>query len=149
MENADMGAKLVVCKEKFTYCVSQLPLLKALSERVFLDVCKIEKQIIELTALGPSEAEMAAKKADKIEQLGPRSEASQRAIEESRHAFNQASAEIQKNAEHLDVQALEGFLDRAITKIKAAQTDLEKQLFELQEIAAEIDRLLDRESPKS
>ncbi len=144
-----MVAKLAVCKEKFTYCVSQLPLLKALSERVFLDVCKIEKQIIELTALGPNEAEMATKKADKIAQLGPRFEASQRAIEESRHAFNQASAEIQKNAEHLDIQALEGFLDCAIAKIKAAQTDLEKQLFKLQEIAAEINRLLGRDSPKS
>ena len=141
MENAETIAKIRAHKAALENIISRIALIRKLSERVMLDTSEIVDRLVEIAGISPEGAKMAEEKADALLKIKERSEAVIKAVEEQKKAIerfaNEATANFEKWQKAMD------------DHLKRLEAELEAQIFETQEIRADIDRFQNRLAPKS
>ena len=87
---------------------------------------------------------MADKKADQLAKVLKRSETIARDMEVAKESYHKAMADPEKLIENVGDSTIDEFLDGALARIEKSQDELETQIFELQAIGAELDRLINK-----
>lgn len=149
MESTERFAKARVRLDKAEQCISRIALCKKLSERVFRDAAELEARLIDAIRIGLREAEMADKKADQMAKVLKRSGIIMSEIEVANESYRMAMADPEKLVENVEDSTIDEFLDGALARIEKSQNELETQIFELQAIGVELDRVVNKKSVQS
>jgi hypothetical protein len=149
MEATERFAKARARLDKAEQFISRMALLTKLIERVMRDTSEVEARLIDAIRTGPREAAVAQRKNEQLATIRQRTEAIGRNLEVASQNYHKAVADPEKLVENLDDPTLDEFLDGALARIEKSQDDLEKQIFELQAMTAELDRALNKKSPAS